>query len=821
MDWLRRWRRDGALAAVIAVTLALGIGVNLTIFSALEAVVLASLPVPHPRQIYLAHNGTAANPDPRFAYPVFQQLQHAWAGQAQLAAFTSTAPMYAPVAGVPPRRLGVQLVSGGYFAALGVRPWRGRFFGAAADRAPDGAPVAVVSYRYWRRHPAMEVGQALTVNGVALSIVGVAAPHFYGLAKANPPDLWVPLRLQARLHYNFNADTDSDRGPYQQNAPWATELSVRWLHVLARVSRRGAIRGLSASGTAVDQLSLAPYRHHVSAYKQAKFRQERVWLAPAAAGLAYLSQRLSQPLWILLGMAGLVLLIACANIAMLLTTRALGRQQETAVRLAVGAMRWRLAAEDAGACVGLAAVGAGLGLAIAALGRGPLLKLLAGGAAAQLPWNGQMFVAAAVAAVGTGLLAGVLPALRGSRSDGSSGLGGKSAARGSGRGKALWGRVLVAAQVALSLVLLLGAAWLARSLQTVLATSSGMSMRRVVALPIYPRMAGVARKDLPNLVHRLVSRLGVLPGAESAAVSQCGVMMGCSHGSSVAIGPSSNEPVHGEVQEDFVTPAFFRVLGIQVIRGRGILPRDGPHAPQVVVVNQAFVRRYLPGRNPIGAVVNDYSPVRIVGVVNDVRANGLAERAPPMIYHAWAQHPVYPRFLAVRAATAAAAPALTQAIRRSLAAISPDMPIGTAATLEVHASHVLGGQRAIAELSGGFAILALLLAGLGLYGVMAFAVARRTNEIGVRMALGARPAWVLGMVLRDAARVVAPGLVVGAALAVPAVGLLRSQMFGLSPLDPTALAGAVVALLAVALAAAFWPARRAAHIEPWLALLRD
>lgn len=227
------------------------------------------------------------------------------------------------------------------------------------------------------------------------------------------------------------------------------------------------------------------------------------------------------------------------------------------------------------------------------------------------------------------------------------------------------------------------------------------------------------------------------------------------------------------------------------------------------------------GLDPIGTVVNDYGPVPIVGVVNDVRANGLAQPAPPMIYHALAQHPIYLRFVAVRAATAAVAPPLSEEIRRAVASVDPNMPIGAAATLAVHASELLDDQRAVAELSGGFAILALLSAGLGLYGVMAFAVKRRTNEIGVRMALGARPAEVLGMVLRDAARVVAAGAAVGAALAVPAVRLLRSQMFGLSALDPTALAGAVVALLAVALAAAFWPAQRAAQIEPWLALHRD
>src|SRR5487761_478203 len=264
-NWIRDWRRDTGLAAAVVVTLALGLGLNIAIFSAIDAILLRSLQVPHASQIELAQNGSRATPDPRFAFSTIERLRRAWTGKARIGAFTTPNDMYTPAEKAPPKPIAVQLVSGGYFNALAIQPWRGRLIGHADDRAPEGAPVCVVSYGYWRRQPQhAAVGKSLILNHVALTIVGIAPREFYGLDKGSTPEAWIPVRLQPRIGYHSNADTDSNRGPAHMSQPWATQPGIRWLHVVARVEDQGAIRSLGAMGTAADQRGLAPYLHLVT-----------------------------------------------------------------------------------------------------------------------------------------------------------------------------------------------------------------------------------------------------------------------------------------------------------------------------------------------------------------------------------------------------------------------------------------------------------------------------------------------------------------------------------------------------------------------------
>ncbi|MGH9534461.1 MAG: ADOP family duplicated permease [Terriglobales bacterium] len=822
LDLARRWRRDGALAAVIIATLGLGIGVNLAIFSALDAVVLGTLPVPRPGQIYFARHGFSGGSNPLFSYRLFRGLRHVIA-QPQWAAFTDSSDLFSRARNASPRPVAAQLISGGYFAALGVQPWRGRLLNRADDRRPDGRAVAVLSYRYWRGHylgsEAPALGRRLTLNGVPLTIVGVAPPGFYGLDKARAPAVWAPLRLQSRLRYEASYSIDSGRGPYNARLPWATQAGILWLRVVARMPKRADVGGIGAAATAVEHRALAPYLAHADAKARRQKLRERVWLVSGRQGLGYLRQEWAQPLGILLTMSALVLLIACGDVALLLLARAVTRRREWAVRLALGAHRRRVAAAELAGSLVLAATGSGLGLGLAMAARQPLLRFL-GGLHLAMPLDARMLGFCVAAAVLTGLLFGGVPALRAARvelapalkSDSGSGL----------RRREGFGRWLISGQAALSVVLLLGAALLALSLVRLMRLKPGFAAREVVAMTISPHAAGYAAGDMGMLARRLRRRLAALPGADGAAVAASGLLMGYSSWSTFFVSPARGQ--WHRAGEDFVSPSFFRVLGIPVVRGRVFNRGDGPGTPSVVAVNRAFVRRYLRGRNPLGAVVNDFGDATIVAVVGNVRASGPAQQAPPTIYHPWAQRNdaagiLVPHFLAVR--IRGDATAAFPEIRKTLAAVAPNLPVTHLATLRHALDRRLWNERVIAELSGAFALLALLLAALGLYGVVAYTAARREAEVGLRIALGARPGQILRLMLGSATVMVASGAAAGLAAGLIAAQVLRSQLHGLSPLDPAAIGAAVVALFAVALAAAAIPARRAAKIQPWQALRRE
>ncbi len=822
-DWWRRWRRDGALAAVIVATLALGIGVNLAIFSALNAVVLGTLPVPHAGQIYFAQRGFSGGSNGEFSYKVFRGLRREIT-QAQWAAFTGSSELFSPAQNAPPRPVATQLVSGGYFSTLGVQPWRGRLLTRADDRSPEGRAVAVLSYRCWREHyagrKASALGRTLTLNGLPLTIVGIAPPGFYGLNKRSAPEVWAPLRLQPRLRFTaVSYSIDSGRGPYNADLPWATQAGIWWLQVVARVPRAAAVGRIGALATTVEHRAMAPYLAHADASARREKLSERVRLVPGRKGLAYLSQEWAQPLAILLAMSVLVLLIACGDVALLLLAREVTRRREWAVRLALGAGRGRVAAAELVGSLALAAAGSALGLWLAALAR-PLLARFLGTGNLAMPFDARVIGFGLAAVLLTGVLFGGVPALRAARVELAPAL--KSDSGGAMRGREGFGRWLISGQVAISVVLLLGAALLAFSLVRLIRLKPGFAARRVVALTVAPHAAGYTAAEIPVLARRLRRRLAALPGAGGAAFAANGLVMGFSNASTFTVQPAGS---HGGAAEDFVSPNFFRVLGIPVFQGRGIRRRDGRGAETAIVVNQAFARRFLRSRDPLGTVVNDYSDATIVGVVGNTRAFGPAEQPPPTIYHPWAQRDVaagavlVPRFLAVRIRGDAAA-AIPE-IRRAVAAVAPGLPITNIGTLREALDHRLSGERAIAELSGAFALLALLLAALGLYGVIAYAAARREAEVGLRVALGARPGQILRLMLGSAAGMVGIGAGAGLAGGLMAAQVLRSQLHGLSPLDPAAIGTAVAALLAVALAAAAIPARRAAKIQPWQALRRE
>lgn len=806
--WYTRRMREWKLHLVIVAALALGIGANLAIFSGLDAVLLRSLPVGQPWQIYFARNGLPSQPDTEFSSAVVRQMRAA-VPTAQLACFTEGYEMFTPRPGAPPQMVATQLVSPNYFTLLGVRATRGRVL----DSGDAAALAAVLGYAYWLQHydGRPVVGKTITLNGVALDIIGIAPPGFYGLSKARPADAWVPMGLQQRLHYAGSAYMDSGRGAVDPTKPWDTQSGIHWLNVVARIPGAATAPGIAAAATAAERNVEAPYA------AQGPKSRDAVWFVRGSTGLAYLSKEIAAPLELLLGMAGLVLLIACADVALLLLARGMSRRREWAVRLALGAGQGRLLRNALASSLALAALGAGLGLALAFWGRSALMALLG----VRLPagtvaLDARVLSFSVATAVITGLLFGLAPAWLAARVNVNEALksegGGQQSARARG-----WSW-LIGAQVALSLVLLLAASLLALSLVRLLRLRPGFATASVISATIAPRSAGYTPATFPGLEHRLLlARLNAEPGVASATIASIGVLAGNSYGSTLSVEPNGVRHVHTE--EDSVSPGFFSTLGIPLLRGRRFRAGDDAHAPQVVIVNEVFVRRYLTDCQPLGAVINDFRDATVVGVVADARVHGADQPVPPMVYHPQAQDPESSHFLAVRFRGDASAGIAE--IRSALAQIAPTMPVISLHTLQDRLRAGLGGERALADLSGAFALLALLLAALGIYGVMSYAVARREQEVGIRMALGARPREILLLVLQSALTIVGFGLAAGLAMALPLAHLLRHGLHGLSPLDPAAIALSLGVLLLVAVAAAALPALRASRVVPWSALRRE
>ncbi len=649
--------------------------------------------------------------------------------------------------------------------------------------------------------------------------MGVAPEGFRGVWIESPTDIWIPLMMQAKVHY---AQNFSSQEPGDPEKPWVPQEVVQWLDVIVRVSP-ASVSSVRNALNGVYVRSLDSLMGSLGAEARRNFVERSLVFESFARGASNVRQRFATPLVAMMAMVGLVLLIACANTANLLMARAEGRRRELAVRLSIGASRGRLIQQLLTESFLLVALAAGFGLLLAQWSSQRLVLMGFGavvpGPAPLLAGLDRRVLAFTLAlSIATGLLFGLAPAFRATRMElGAAMKRGPRNIR--GRFRFNGAKLLVAAQVALSLVVVFGAALFARSLRNLAKVELGFDREHVLTVWINPHSVGYAATQLPGLYRSLVDRTEAIPGVRSAAVSMCGLDVECRDNTD-GIKISGYQAAPGEqvlIQEGYVDPDYFSTVGMRLSNGRDFRPADSGN--RIAIINQAMVRRYFANRNPLGQRFGLHLESEIVGVIQDARVNRVREAAVPMAYYPLQGNLVYAGSLEVR--SVGDPNAIAADVRNALHQLAPDLPIERITPLALQVDRSLNPERMGSVVTTVFGMLALGLACFGLYGVMSYAVSRRTSEIGVRMALGARPKNVLWSILREAFALIAVGLVVGLSVAIVASRSIASVLYGLQPNDPATLVSTMLILTSVAAFAALWPAWRASRVSPMAALRHE
>ncbi len=826
---VRSLRRTPGFTVTAVLTLGLGMGANITIFTLLDAVIFKPLSVPAAHELVrLYERSPKGVPDSEggagqylsFSFPRFRRLRQAIAPQSSLAASTRSSKFIARFPGsVQALPIRAQLVSGGYFATLGVPAARGRLL-TDEDLRVDGAdPVAVISDGFWKRSLGSNVGilgQTIAVNGVKAVIVGITRPGFVGLWTDSEPDLWLPLTLQAGLRYqrNVSSYTNADR-----NQPWTAQDAISWLIVFGRVAPADLPRAAARLQSANHEGVVALADTFADGESRREMAAHTLSVEPLVRGFSALRSRFSQALFALAAMVAIVLLVTCANVANLLLTRAAGRARDLRIRVSLGATTARLLQQCLTESVILAGLGGAAGLLAGAWASGALARAVLD-ASGDLPpvfsLDIRVVVFSAGISLATALLFGFAPALRVIRTGRTAGF--TTTERNSPGSSIMKGmRPLVACQLALSVVVVFAAFLLGRTLINFVRIDPGFAVDHLVSASFDPEFSGYQRDQMPALEQHLLAAAKAVPGVASAAVSWCGLVTNCGTFSGFRIeGATERVSYH----ENWVSPGYFATTGVSLVSGREFDGGDNQSRAHVAIITESIARRHFPGLNPLGKRLGFGEPdTEIVGVVRDVQSETLHQPPVPLVYFPIEQPPafrIFPRNLDVR--FAGAVDGTVSAIRETVRRAEPNLSLDTLEPMSARIARDVGRERIVAYLASAFAILALLLAALGLYGVLSYAVAGRTREIGVRIALGARPATIAMMVVRDALKLVAVGTLAGLLAAVATGRLLRALLFDVTVSDPMTY-GLVAGVLAmVTLLAAYLPARRAARIDPTRAL---
>jgi predicted permease len=816
--------RNPAFTAAAVLSLALGIGANTAIFSLMDAVLFKMLPVKNPEQLFfLERSGVRRDlkDGSDLSYAFIEQLR---ARREALAGVCAIEPggQVNVVANGHAEVAQAQLVSGGFFATLGVNALLGRTIIEEDDKIPGGHLVAVISYNYWQRRfvrdPAI-VGKSVAMNGHPFTIIGVTPPDFFGVTVGESPDLWTPAMMTAQLYLG-----DSIEQYFNHSLEF----------VLARLKPEVTEQQARAVLTGVLQQTLAASSgSQLSPEEQRELRRKSVALIPASRGVSSLREQFSEPLRLLMAVVGLILLIACANVANLLLARATARKKEIAVRLALGAGRFRLIRQLLTESMLLAFIGGALGLLFALWGSDFLLALVGSGrnpVFLKLTLDLRVLGFTAVASLLSGALFGLAPAWRATRVDLNPAL--KDGARGSDAGSRLGlSKTLVVVQVALSLLLLIGAGLFARSLGKLKSLDAGLNRENVLLVSTNPMMIGYQEgRQIADLYQRMLERIKAIPGVRYASLSPQALLSTSGTNTSVVVqgraermddntGSLDGEGVPWLCE---VGPEYFETVGMTILRGRGLTAQDDENAPRVAVINETFARYYFGEENPIGRRFgtdpDTSGQIEIVGVVKDAKYVSLREPALRTYYVPYFQYSDRWRATTFQIRTAADPTGVIAAVRQAVREVDANLPLFKIKTLAKQVDESLAQERLIGAVSSFFGLLALLLAAIGLYGIMAYAVSRRTHEIGVRMALGAHRGAVLRMVLRQGMKLVLIGAGLGLAASLTVTRVIASQLFDVTPTDPVTFIGAPILLLIVALAACFAPARRATKVDPLVAL---
>ena len=813
----RTLRRAPGFTFVVILMLALGIGSNTAIFSLLDQLLYRPLPVHDPGALVQldgpgAFRGRTQN-NQTFSYPMFRDFRDRTEVFSGVLARVSTAATL--MTSGRSERVQAELVSGDYFEVLGVQPAVGRLLSRGDEQTPGAHPVVVLSHGYWQRRFGGDraiVGQSVTINNHPMTVVGVSPQGFHGVVTGDSFDIAVPMMMKQVMTPTWN-DLDNRRS--------------RWVNVMARlkdgVTREQALAQMNVVYKQANEMELAQMEGGSASFRQ-RFRDKSLEILPAGRGIG-VDTSVAGSLLMMMGMVGLVLLIACANIANLILARSAARRREVAVRLALGAGRGTLVRQQLVESVVLSLAGglAGIGVAIVCA-QGVMAMMPAGdgvNSISTLPDTRVLLFALGMSIL-TALIFGLGPALSAGRSAVVTALKDEGGAVMSGKGQMRVRKGLVVAQVALSMLLVAAGGLFARSLQNLREFDPGFASDGLVEFAVEPSLNGYTQPRIQDLLARVRQEAEGLPGVRSASMAIVPLMAGSQWQSTVSVqGYQATEGENMNPEFNAVGPRFFNTLGIQLIAGRDFDDRDRAGSRRVAIVNETFARYFFKQENAIGRRFGlgntQADAIEIIGVVRDSKTSNVKDETNRVVYTALAQEEqVDGASFYVRAAGGAAAPG--DAVRDMMRRLDPSLPIFDLQTMEARMSDSLFTDRLLATLSTSFAALATLLAAIGLYGVMSYAVARRRKEIGVRMALGANAAQVQRMVLGEISVMAAIGIAIGLAAALGLGSLVRSSLFGMSPLDPVALSGAVVLLTTVIFVAGWIPARKASRIEPLRAL---
>lgn len=814
--------RSRALTAVALLSLALGIGANTAIFSFLDAVMLRSLPVKDPGQLFVFGEGDEGGVTDRYgsttlySYPFYRQMQQKNAVFSDVAAiFSFWNAIHGTVDGRDEtEEMKVELVSGTYFSTLGVQPAIGRALTEEDDSSEGDHPVAVISYAWWKRglagDPAV-LNRKITLGTTIFNIIGVAPPEFFGTKVGEAPDIWVPLSMMKSIPPGMNG--------YKDNF-------FQSMLIMGRL-KPGVSPEQAASNVNVlyQQIIRAFPDGKLNQRNLAKLSQAHVVLTPMATGLSSLRRTFSEPLKILMGVTALVLLIACANIANLLLARSTARAREFAVRQALGASRMRLVRQLLTESLLLALVGGLLGVGFAVFADRLLLRMISGGAE-MLPLdvsiNTRLLLFNFAVTVATALLFGIVPALRGTRVELTDALkdgrGPSSSASRSPLGKAL-----IIAQVAISLVLMVGAILFIRTLVNLSNVDTGFNREGVLRLLIDSNVTGLKGSD-PRMIamfQEIEQRVSALPGVKAASFASFLFAQGSWNTSIHVAGMNTDENIN--VKHNVIGNGYFATMQIPLLAGRAFGPQDTSTSQRVAIISERMAKTMFPaGTSPIRHhyfIGNDPIPendVEVVGIVKDVKFGSLQERPQYIDYIPNPQHPWGYGALAVR--YDGNFTAISNAAQQAIHGVNRTLPISRVTTLDQQVARSITNQRLVAQLSAFFGLLAVFLSCIGIYGLMSYMVSRRTNEIGIRIAIGATRANVLWLVMREIVLLVAIGIVVGIPVTMAGSRIVANMLFGLHGMNWMSLIGSVAGLLLVGLLAGYLPARRASRIDPMVAL---
>ncbi|HEV2179839.1 MAG TPA: ABC transporter permease [Gemmatimonadaceae bacterium] len=842
----RTMRHHTSVVAIMIAILALGIGANTAMFTLIDAIMLRPLNVAHPDQLVTIGDPrrvgsmSQGTPNPSLAsVPVYEDLrdqQRVFSGlyaNGRVLLLNATIPHHgasAPTgAGADDEHPSARYVSGNFFKVLGVPPFLGRTFADDEDKTPGDDPVVVVSYAYWQNRfggDRSAVGSTITLNGTPMTIIGVAPKDFWGDIVGSRPNLWVPLMMQPVLD------------PHEAVLK---DRTISWLQLMGRLEPGVSLEQARAQITTIYTRTLIDHAGKDLSGIERAMKKRPILVEAGARGFSYYRASLASFLYTLMAAVGLVLLVVCANVANLMLSRAAARGREMSVRMALGAGRGRLLQQLLTESAIIAVIGGALGLLVAYWGSQTLLKL-AGGGPRPIPIDvrpdGRILAFTAAVALVTALLFGLAPALRATRIQLASALRaqGRNLVGAGSRRFFSAGKMLVVAQVALSLLLLVATGLLVRTTIGLLNADVGIARDQLVIARVEAGRAGYADARLVALMRDLIQRTSQVAGVTSASLSENGIFSGTESGTGVEPdGFTAHADSDTIVAYDDVGPGYFATTGAHLLRGRDIEARDNETAPKVAVVNQTMANYYYPTGDAVGHHLTvGTSSLEIVGVVSDIQDHDV--RAPPTrrFYMATFQLGCgpgadtscvsgYPAqfYLEIRSRAGVDPARLVEPVRRAITSADPSLAVLSVDPLTDNISSSISAELLVAKVVSAFGILALVLASLGLYGVMAYATVRRTAEFGLRMALGAQSAEMTRMVLRESMLLVIAGAVIGIPAALAAAPLLKTLLYGVSAFDPSSIAIAVGAMALTAAVAAALPAIRASRVSPMEALREE